>query len=134
MNSNLTEYGYFGFLREIIRIESERESNNDIGRNSFSSRNTSYNFRIYGTLTFHGNANIVRRHGAQLQNRILFSTDTLPLWWESEAFVEILLPNWPFRISKNIDSANGRGEKSFVQSTHRDLAMGFQIQISLQSN
>lgn len=39
------------------------------------------------------------------------------LWRESEAFVEILLPNWPFHISKNIDSANGRGEKSFVQST-----------------
>ena len=41
-----------------------------------------------------------------------------------EAFVEILLPNWPFHISKNIDSGNVRGEKSFVQSTHRGPASG----------
>lgn len=83
----------------------------------------SYNFRIYGTLTFYGNANIVMARSYKIAFFFSFFF-FFPSLAESEAFVEILLPNWPFHISKNIDSGNVRGEKSFVQSTHRGPASG----------
>ena len=100
------------------------------GETVFSARNIrSYNFRIYGKLTFYGNANIVMARSYKIAFFFSFFFLSLSLLFfllsrNPEAFVEILLPNWPFHISKNIDSGNVRGEKSFVQSTHRGPASG----------